>query len=179
MIGGNSRTPIPLDNEPWQEWAKRLAKHLEPNAQLKYRTDPRVILLAHQIGTGNVGQERPGTPGIMMYDPTKDSPVFSRNNVWQPVAEEGAGYQIVGGILRCWGQIDLSITNSVAFPVAFSAVPAITATTIISAASASAVGSTVQVHNPQTTGCTIREYRTDTGAHITTNLADWHAIGVA
>lgn len=124
--------PQPEYFNDWRRWAERFVAWTQGTAfnstQIKTPTEPRPILLAHLLGSGNLGTERVSTSGILMYDPDEDAPVYSDGAQWVKLQSE---LPIISQLQA--GQASITGgSGTVTFPTAYSAAPVVVASVQLS-----------------------------------------------
>lgn len=95
--------PLPTGYRDWKDWAAAFLAYSSGGADIKKPTEPKAILLAHQLGSvGNIGGERAITSGILMYSAALSAVMVSNGTEWKALATADAltGYlPLTGGTM--------------------------------------------------------------------------------
>ena len=74
-----SLPPYPQGGD-WTEWAGRLLEYLQDRDKATSESLPQALQLLHQTTSQT---ERAGVPGVLMFDPVANVPIFSNGTSWQ------------------------------------------------------------------------------------------------
>ena len=74
--------PSPLTAHGWKDWALRLAEYLQSTSEAESVRDPQPVQLAH-LKDSNL--DSAAIDGILMWDPSAQAVVVSKNGAWEAV----------------------------------------------------------------------------------------------
>lgn len=175
--------PQPEYFKDWRKWAERFVAWTQGTAfnstQIKTPTEPRPILLAHQLSSGNIGLERALTAGVLMYAPDDGIPVYSDGSQWVKLQSDlPVISQLQAGQASITGG-----SGTVTFPTAYAAAPIVVASIQLSATPLEDEAYTVLVRDVTTTDFVAETRKVTRGGYgSTTNVeyvdatVNWYAI---
>lgn len=126
----------PMPGTNLHKWALEMTTFIRANVGDTRVNDPDPVLLPHQMPTR---KNSAVTEGVLMYDPTIQRPVYSRDKAWNQLLEAADlpgsipveiieadapnGWQVWGDVLIQWGAVGGSGIRTVTFPKPFKSTP--------------------------------------------------------
>lgn len=92
--------PSPAQFRSTEEWARQFYEFYISETRIQQDNDPLPVQLPHR--TDGI-MERATTPGVLLYDPIQKTPVYSENNIWNPIAMDYGVFLAEQEILSTYG----------------------------------------------------------------------------